>query len=67
MEIRRLQDKRFMLEITEDEALCFSDPTQIDCQHYRVLSLMIGNFVLGYMMQASNFPNAHLPKIELVM
>ena len=54
-----------MLDITEAEALCFADPTQIDCKHYRVLSLMIGNFILGYAMEASKFPGSHFPPIEL--
>lgn len=64
MRIERLEDKIFMITLTEKEALRLSDNFEMDYQYVGICTLHIGRIVLHYMSQCCEFPDIKIPPFE---
>lgn len=57
MLLKRVEDRKFMITLTESEALKISDHTEVDFHYARLLSNRIGAKLLGYMSDSCKFPH----------
>lgn len=65
MRIERIEDKEFKLTLTDDEADFIADASEIDFERSKQISDHIGDKVLFYMMDASQFPHSKKPPLEV--
>lgn len=65
MKIERVADKEYRLTLIDDEADMIADCTQIDFARSKQIAAHIGDKVLFYMMDASQFPHARKPPLEI--
>lgn len=65
MQIDRIEDKRFMITITEEEALRLSDGTDFTLTDCKTMSLHLGRLMLYYMIDCSESPHAKRPVLEV--
>jgi len=65
MRIERIADKEFKLTLTDDEADFIADGTEIDFERSKQISNHISDKVLFYMIDASQFPHAKKPPLDV--
>lgn len=65
MIIERIQDKKFIITITEKEALRFANGSEVDFETSKSISKHIGTLLLHYIIEASMFPHDNRPALEV--
>ncbi|MBA7680740.1 hypothetical protein ES703_89061 [subsurface metagenome] len=65
MIIERIEDKKFLVTITEKEALMIGDITQVDFHRSRIIANHIGSNLFRYIMCCSEIPDSHQLPLEL--
>lgn len=65
MQIDRIEDKKFMITITENEALKFADRSEVDFHLHKLLANRIGSRLIGYINESCKFPHSKRPTLEL--
>ncbi|MBA7697097.1 hypothetical protein ES703_105755 [subsurface metagenome] len=65
MQIDRVEDKKFQLTLTDDEADKLSDHTEIDFHRHRLIANRIGSRLLGYMSESCKFPHSKRATLDL--
>ena len=64
MKIERIEDKKFMITLSEKEALKLADSVDLDWDWYTIYKLHIGRTLLPYFMLCCQFPNQKQPSLE---
>lgn len=64
MKIERIEDKKFMLTITEKEALRLSNSENTDVTDCKIMGIDIGRWILHYMIGACQFPHLKQPVFD---
>jgi len=65
IQIERIDDRVFLVSISEKEAQRLADGTEIDFSTSKMMSSHIGVALLHYMIESSMFPHDKRPPIEL--
>lgn len=64
MKIERIEDKKFRITLTENEALRLADNFDMDFESVKIYTLHVGRIILHYMMMCSRFPDIKTPPFE---
>ncbi|MBA7623494.1 hypothetical protein ES703_30890 [subsurface metagenome] len=67
MLIERIEDKKYKLTLTDKEADMLADCTVIDFARSKQIAAHLGDKVLFYMMESSQFPHAKRPSMKVTL
>ncbi len=64
MRIERIEDKKFMVTLTEKEALRLADNFGMCWEYVKIYTLHLGRAMLHYMMVCCEFPDIQQPALD---
>lgn len=64
MKIERVEDKKFLITLTEKEALRISDTKETDLEYSKIYSNLIGRVLLHYMIMCCEIPDMKQPALD---
>ena len=65
MRIERIEDKKFQITITEDDALYLADDSNLDFLDHKMFIIRFGNQVLSYITEACKYPHSKKPLLDI--
>ncbi|MBA7696619.1 hypothetical protein ES703_105269 [subsurface metagenome] len=64
MKIERVEDKKFLITLTENEALKIADAKQCDLEYSRIYAQHIGRVLISFMIICCELPHVKQQPIE---